>query len=177
MDISTTVEHVVRPPRMRRVVLALVGYAAYIPVALLVGMYFRWFTLGYLLTAAAVLAIVVALTWKYTSLEYEYSITGGIMTLSRIYGGRLRRRLADITVKDASLIAPFEGDYIAQAERYAPERTVDLTADLQHPSVYIMLYETAEKRRGILYFEATDKALRLLSHHNRATVVKRLGDE
>ena len=54
----------------------------------------------------------------------------------------------------------FDGDFIKQAEQYAPERTVDFTSDLQKPDVYFALYETEDQRRGILYFEATERRSR-----------------
>ncbi len=179
MDYTATYEYVVsakKKPTLRLArALALTGYVLYVVILFVIG--FATSILAPMLAFVPLTTwILVWLTWRYVSVEYEYSLTGGVMTLSKIYGGRTRRRVADITVKDASLIAPFEGDYITRAERYAPERTVDLTVDLQRPNVYLMLYETAEQRRGILYFEATDKALRILSYYNRATVIKDLSE-
>ena len=92
------------------------------------------------------------------------------MTLNKILGGRSRKKIAEIRIKDMTLVAPFEGDFIAQAERYSPERTVDFTSDLQKPEVYFALYETEDKRRGILYFEATEQALRILRYYNSQAV-------
>lgn len=180
MDYTATYEYVVsarkKPSYRLARALVLVGYVLYVVVLFTVG--FATSILAPMLAIVPLTTwILVFATWRYVSVEYEYSLTGGVMTLSKIYGGRTRRRIAEIVIKDATLIAPFEGDYIAQAERYAPERTVDLTADLQRPNVYIMLYETAESRRGILYFEATEKALRILYYYNRATVLKELSEK
>ena len=177
MDYTAPYEYVIsakkKPCYRLARAMALVGYVLYVAVLFVVG-----FVTSILAPMLAIVPlttwILVWFTWRYVSVEYEYSLTGGVMTVSKIYGGRTRKRIAEITVKDAVLIAPFEGDHIAEAERYAPERTVDITADLQRPNVYFVLYETAEKRRGILYFEATEKALRILNYYNRATVVKRL---
>lgn len=177
MDYTATYEYVIsakkKPAfRMARALL-LAGYVLYVAVLFVIG--FATSILAPMLAIVPLTTwILVWFTWRYVTVEYEYSLTGGVMTVSKIFGGRTRKRIADIAVKDASLIAPFEGDHIAKAERYAPERTIDITADLQRPNVYFVLYETAEKRRGILYFEATEKALRILNYYNRATVVKRL---
>lgn len=177
MDHTATFEYVVSPKhrpayRLRRL-LAICGYVLYIIALLIVGLVTK---LGAPMLALIPLTtwILVWLTWRYVAVEFEYSLTGGIMTLSRIYGGRTRKRVAEIIIKSMIAITPYEGDYIEAARRYAPERTLDFTADLQHPNVYCALYETAEQRRGILYFEATEHALRILRYYNSSTVVKDL---
>ena len=174
MDHSATYEYVVslknRPKYKLRRALLLAAYILYAAALLVIGVATGWLA-PLLALVPLTLWIIVWLTWKYGMVELEYSLTGGIMTLSKIYGGRTRKKLAKITVKNMSAIMPFEGEYIKQAERYAPERTLDLTSDLQKGNVYIALYETDEARRGILYFEATERALRILKYYNSATVV------
>lgn len=157
--------------RLKRALMVL-GYSVYVVALLIVG-----FTTRLLVPMMALVPlstwILVWLTWRYVAVEYEYSLAGGFMTLNKIYGGRSRKKVAEIRIKDMSMIAPFDGDYIKEAERYAPERTVDFTSDLQKPEVYFALYETEDKRRGILYFEATDQALRILRYYNSQAVVIR----
>ncbi len=157
--------------RLKRVLMVL-GYIVYDVALLIVG-----FTTRLLVPMMALVPlstwILVWLTWRYVAVEYEYSLAGGFMTLNKIYGGRSRKKVADIRIKDMTLIAPFDGDYIKEAERYAPERTIDFTSDLQKPEVYIALYETEDKRRGILYFEVTDQALRILRYYNSQAVAIR----
>ena len=36
--------------------------------------------------------MLVFFTWRYTSVEYEYSVTSGILTFSKIYSGRFRKK-------------------------------------------------------------------------------------
>ena len=180
MDVANTYEYVVslkhRPKYRVRRALLLAGYVLY-ALALLAAALTTKLLAPLLALVPLTEWILVWLTWRYGTVEYEYSLTDGVMTLSKIYGGRTRKRLGEITVRSASAVMPFEGDWIKAAERYAPERTLDLTADLQRPNVYCMLYETKEKRRGILYFEATERALRILRYYNSATVVKPLSEQ
>lgn len=176
MDPSQTYEYVTSPKKQAsyklKRVLMILAYVVYVVALLIVGFTTRLFVPMMALVPLSTW-IIVWLTWRYVSVEYEYSMTGGIMTLNKIYGGRSRKKVADIRIKDMTLIAPFEGEYITQAERYAPERTVDFTSDLQKPEVYIALYETEDKRRGILYFEVTDQALRILRYYNSQAVAVR----
>jgi 3D (Asp-Asp-Asp) domain-containing protein len=63
--------------------------------------------------------IIIFFTWRYVSVEYEYSIISGELTFSKIYGGRSRREVMKMRVRDASLIAPLDGDvYSAKATAY-----------------------------------------------------------
>jgi hypothetical protein len=173
MDLSATYEYVVSPKkqtsyRIKRA-LMLLAYFAYVTVLLIVGLNTRLLVPMMALIPLSTW-IIVWLTWRYVSVEYEYSMTGGVMTLNKIYGGRSRKKMADIRIKGMTLVAPFDGEYVKQAEKYAPERTVDFTSDLQKPEVYFALYETEDKRRGILYFEATEQALKILRYYNSQAV-------
>ena len=173
MDIQSTHEYVVSPKkqpiwRLKRT-LMLLAYIAYVTTLLTVGLNTKLLVPMMALIPLSTW-IIVWLTWRYVSVEYEYSLTGGVMTLNKILGGRSRKKISEIRIKDMTLVAPFEGDFIAQAERYSPERTVDFTSDLQKPEVYFALYETEDKRRGILYFEATEQALRILRYYNSQAV-------
>ena len=173
MDVQSTHEYVVSPKkqpvwRLKRA-LMLAAYVAYVTVLLIVGLNTKLLVPMMALIPLSTW-IIVFLTWRYVSVEYEYSLTGGVMTLNKIYGSRSRKKVTDIRIKNMTLVAPFEGDYIKEAERYAPERTVDFTSDLQKPEVYFALYETEDQRRGILYFEATEQALRILRYYNSQAV-------
>ncbi len=157
--------------RIKRL-LMLLGYVVYVVALLTVG-----FTTRLLVPMLALVPlstwILVWLTWRYVAVEYEYSFAGGMMVLSYIYGGKSRKKIAEIRIKDMSMIAPFEGDYIKEAEKYAPERTIDFTSDLQRDDVYFALYETADARRGILYFEATDQTLKIMRYYNSMALIRR----
>jgi uncharacterized membrane protein YphA (DoxX/SURF4 family) len=169
MDPSLTYEYVASPQKQAsyklKRLLMILAYIAYVAVLLLIG-----FNTRLLIPMLALVPlstwIIVWLTWRYVSVEYEYSLTGGVMTLNKIYGGRSRKRVAEIRIKDMTLIAPFDGEFIRRAEAYAPERTIDFTSDLQKDEVYFALYETEDKRRGILYFEVTEQSLRILRYYN-----------
>ena len=79
--------------------------------------------------------MLVFFTWRYVSVEYEYSIVSGSMILCKICGGRIRRRKAEIRIKNMHAIAPYDGAYIKAAQEYAPEVTLDFTSSMQSPLV------------------------------------------
>ena len=125
--------------------------------------------------------IIIYFTWRYTSVEYEYSILSGELTFSKIHGGRSRRTQMTVRLRDASLIAPLDGDvYSAKATAYQPVKEFSAISSLTAPDIYFMLFElenpkTGKKERAIFYFEATAGALKTCRFYNpSATVVTKV---
>ena len=125
--------------------------------------------------------IIVYFTWRFVSVEYEYSIMSGELTFSKIYGNKSRRKQMSMRLRDASLIAPLDGDvYSAKATAYQPEREFSAISSLKAPDIYFMLFElenpkTGKKERAIFYFEATAGALKCCRFYNQsATVVTKV---
>ena len=117
-------------------------------------------------------AILVYFTWLYTCVEYEFSVISGILTVTKIYGNRRRRKLLDMTIRDASCIAPANrSDAKRQAESYRPEKTVTAISSQKSPDVYIALFEDKNEKKTILYFEPDEKLLKLLKFYNSSTII------
>lgn len=121
--------------------------------------------------------IFVFFTWRYVSVEYEYSITSGELIFSKIYGGRSRRTRLKMRLCDARLIAPLDdGEYSARATAYQPEIEFSAISSLKAPDIYFILFEledkkTGSKKRAIFYFEATALALKVCRFYNQAATV------
>ena len=86
----------------------------------LIGVYFvilsAWFVVAirYALNATvlvlapiSVLATVL-LTWKYASVEYEYSFSAGTFTFSKIYGKSKRKTVFSAEIKCMTLAKPYD---------------------------------------------------------------------
>ena len=122
--------------------------------------------LGAPLVALAPLALWIAvfLTWRYTKIEYEYSITSGILTFSEIYGGRSRKVITEFKLKDCLAIAPLS----ELGKRDAEETHIKYSAlsDLNSPSAYFASFDDEKGRRCVFLFEATEKALKICRFYN-----------
>lgn len=123
--------------------------------------------------------MLIFATWRYVSVEYEYSITSGVFTFTKVFGGRSRKKILEVALKDAILIAPLDDERArTAAERYHPGREFHAISSLSSPDVYFILFEyenkkEKEKRRGILYFEATEKALSICRFYNKSATTVR----
>ena len=174
MEGQNMYEYVVSPAkqpvwRLKRI-LAIIGYIVYALTVFGVGAYTRL-----LLPVIALVPlstwILIFFTWRYVAVEYEYSFVSGSMTLNKILGGRARRKVLEVRIKELHMIAPYDGDYIKKAEEFKPEKSYDFVSSMQSPDLYFALFETPEGRRGIIYFEATKPALKILRYYNSDTVM------
>lgn len=117
--------------------------------------------------------MLVFFTWRYVVIEYEYSITSGVITFSRIYNGRSRRVVTEIKIKSASVIAPL-GDRIQRSrlEAYAPEVIYSALSSEDSPDAYFMIYPDGQGKKCAFLFEATAQSIKICRFYNApATVV------
>lgn len=113
------------------------------------------------------LALLVFLTWRYTTVEYECSFTSGELTISKIYGGRTRRELASLRLRDCIMIAPATDRlWSEKAELFRADETVSALSSPDAPDAYFAAFEGEDGTRGLVYFEATQKALRICHFYN-----------
>ena len=124
MNEFSTYEFVVNQRIEGRWLLARIGlvflYTAYALGLLILGLQTR--IIAPLLALIPVtLWIIVFVTWRYTDVEYEYSITSGELTFAKIFGSRSRRRQLVITLRDAVSIAPWDnGEHSKRAADRQP---------------------------------------------------------
>lgn len=116
--------------------------------------------------------MIVYATWKYTKPEYEYSVTSGRVTFSIIYGRRSRKEMLTFTIKECLQIAPAtDGDYLAMLEEYNPEVIYSAVSTVDSPDKYYAAFESADGKRCVFYFEATEKMLKLCRNYNASHTV------
>ena len=111
--------------------------------------------------------------WKIFNCELEYSITSGIMTFSRIYGGMKRKKVLEVTIKDFREIAPRTPESDAELKARGVSKTYMFAS---HSTAEDQDYATFEENGQlcVVYFEATEKTLKLLRYYNHTTVVTKV---
>ncbi len=154
------------------------GYVLYVVILLFVGIFTR-IIVPLLALIPVTLWMIVFCTWRYVKVEYEYSITSGIFTLSNVYGNRSRKKMLEIPIKDMTVVAPYNSEFpdqIADADekiqRFAPEVEHKAVSSFDSPDVYYALYSDKNTgERGIIWFEATEKALKIFKFYNSTAAV------
>jgi hypothetical protein len=130
-------------------------------------------TIFYLAVLPLAMLGVVLYFWKIFNCELEYSMTSGIMTFSRIYGGLKRKKILELTIKDFRGIAPRTAESDAKLKAQGVAKTYMFAS---HSTAEDQYYATFEEN-GILcvvYFEATEKTLKILRYYNPVTVVTKV---
>ena len=111
--------------------------------------------------------------WKIFNCELEYSMTSGMMTFSRIYGSMKRRKVLDLTIKDFRECAPRTAESDAKLKARGIAKTYSFASHSTAADQYYALFE----QNGdlcVVYFEATEKALKILRYYNPVTVVTKV---
>ena len=130
-------------------------------------------TIFYLAVLPLCLLGVVLYFWKIFNCELEYSMISGQMTFSRIYGSRKRTKVLEVTIKDFREIAPRTAESDAKLKAQGVAKTYMFAS---HSTAEDQYYATFEEN-GILcvvYFEATEKTLKILRYYNPVTVVTKV---
>lgn len=110
--------------------------------------------------------ILVLATWRYTQVTNEYRIEVGEIIFTRIYGNRSRKELIKLRIReDVQEVFPAED---ARGGNYA--KVYDFRGSVNTPDAYCLVFTGSKDERCIVYFEATRKAIKLLSLYNPAVV-------
>lgn len=114
--------------------------------------------------------MLIFFTWRFVSPEYEYAMLSGEITFTTIWGGKTRKKLFSVNIKDFSAIAPYDEAAEAFVSAQKCNRDFRCMSSLQAPDLYYGIF-MLEDEKCVVYFEATEKALKILKYYNRVTVV------
>ena len=161
-----------------RKILLMILYIVYVGIALATGLTVR-IVVPLLALIPVTLWIIIFFTWRYTNIEYEYSMTSGVLTFTEIYGGRSRKKMAEFRIKDAVAILPLSDEETAKkVQKFDPMINYCAIPQKNARDTYVALYLDenvkigGKPRHNAFTFVATGQALKILKYYNpTATVV------
>ena len=130
-------------------------------------------TIFYLAILPMALLGVVLYFWKIFNCELEYSMTSGMMTFSRIYGGIRRKKVLDVVIKDFRTCAPRTPETDAKLKAQGVEKIYMFASHSTADDQYCATFDQ-DGQLCAVYFEATEKALKILRYYNPTTVVTKV---
>ncbi|MBQ9805627.1 MAG: hypothetical protein IJW49_03870 [Clostridia bacterium] len=130
-----------------------------------------WFQLivPFLALIPLTLWIIVLLTWQFTQIEYEYSFFAGVLTVCRIRGGRSRKKLAEITIREIAEFYPCTEEFASKIDAFREEKTIFAASSVSATGLCVALWNDEENGKTALYFEPNEKALKILKYYNPST--------
>ncbi len=112
---------------------------------------------------------------RYVQIEYEYNIVSGGFLVNYIYGRKTRKPwLNPVNISSMDTIAPYSGSYKSDAEKNIYDIRYEAVAYMAHPDNYYATFTNENGQKCIVFFQATNKMLKLFSFHNRNTVIREL---
>ena len=132
----------------------------------------------------AVVALLIDLAihlllWKRTQIEYEYAMTGGVLTFSRIYGKSARHVVFSVNMKELQAAFPYGsaagerllGEYAPEVQHFA--LATQNAEDNKEKEIWCCIFEDEDEKTVAFYFELTDNAYRFLKIYASGVTEKR----
>ena len=115
--------------------------------------------------------MLVFATWRFVNVEYEYVIESGIITFSKIYGGRTRRPAMVFDIRDAERILPFTEKSTARLlDDFDPTKEYSFIDSPSSPDALIALCSDENGNHITVAFTADDRLYRIIRLYNSAAV-------
>lgn len=153
--------------------IAIVALAAIFTLAVLfLAMKFPGFAslafIGFLL-----IGIGVWFLWRFVEVEFEYAIVQGEIRVEKILGRRKRKPLGTFQIKSAEWIGP-AGDVPDALKRAGEAAVIFAAAAMDAPETYGAVFPGENGKKTVLYFECTEKALKVISFYNPSHTQKKV---
>ena len=163
-------EYVIKPKkdgknRTRRALLLLL-YVAFVIAWLFFGFFTR-ILVPLLALIPLTTWMLVFFTWRYVNVEYEYSVESGVVTFSKIYGGRSRRAVLSFDLRDAEVILPLGEHSTRRAlDDFDPRREYFFAESEETPDSFVALCTDEDGEKLSVSFTADARLLRLMKLYN-----------
>jgi len=115
--------------------------------------------------------MLVFFTWRYVSIEHEYTMASGTITFTEIYGRRSRKQVFEYKIKEMTKIAPVSDPYKNDYDAKDIEIRYDFRGSSSSPDAYFFTFKNSAGKSGVVFFEATAKALKIFRFYNPSATV------
>ena len=132
-----------------------------------------WFVFGSGTGLYALMALIpltlwmfIFATWRYSCVEYEYSVISGKLTVSKIYGGRSRKKALELDLRTVETALPLNEK---QTERllddFDPQSETAFLTHRGSSEAYALLFKD-EDVRTVVYIEVNERMMKTLKLYN-----------
>lgn len=168
---ATTVEYIIKQKNEGRVlrnkVLAIIGYIfLFITLALvIVNLSAPLLHIPFLLIDVAFCAMVAFVSQKFLSVEFEIVMGGGELTLTKLYGKSIRKRMTSIPINSISEVGLYDDAAYEKLCTLSLQKDYICVSSMSAPVIYYALFDE-EKDRCVLYFEIDERGIKYLRSNN-----------
>ncbi len=109
--------------------------------------------------------ILIFFTWRYTQVAYEYSFWGGELKVRRLLGERSGKKLAEVKIRDLKHIYLCHADNREKIKDFSADTEIFAASSPDSERLVALLWTDENNKNVILYFEADEKAIRILKYY------------
>ena len=113
--------------------------------------------------------ILIFYTWRYVNIEYEYYEESGVITFTKIYDNRARKKILTFAIRSAELIIP-RAEAEERVVEYDPRREYDFTISTDDPEAYTALFVNDEGEKVALSFTVSERLKKSIRFYNRTAL-------
>lgn len=149
--------------RFLKTIIIAVAVAVFLAIAFLI----ITFASATIITLPMIVVLIVYAAfvfWKYTRIEYDYTIASGNLTMCVVYGGRKRKELFDIHISAADSITDFGGKSLDKP--VAADKVYICLSSNEAKSIVCITFTDADGNNCAAYIEAEKKAKSVLKFYN-----------
>ena len=106
--------------------------------------------------------LIILITRKYLSIEYEYCFCQSTLTISKIYGKSKRKAIIDVDMTKLVLVCPATEENIQKADNLKPERKIISVSSEYASDIYLLVTGEENEPRILVFIEADERALTIL---------------
>jgi len=110
---------------------------------------------------------------RFTKVEYEYAIYGGLMNIAAVYDNKSRKELISAKIAEMPVIAPLNGNRADAFNASDIAKRYDFSSSKDFPDRYFFIYFHPKQGKIAVIFNATEKMIGIMRFYNaQNTVVK-----
>ena len=118
--------------------------------------------------------ILVFFTWRFVSIEYRYETVSGGIKFYTVYGGKKKKMMLDMRIKDFEEISPVDYDSKVRISSMKIDNSYNLArSENDDTDKYFATFKDSDGKSCIVYFEVTEQALKILRFYNSNTTVSK----
>ena len=115
--------------------------------------------------------ILIFYTWRYVNIEYEYYEESGVITFTKIYDNRARKKIISFSIRSAEVIMPRASEETERrVAEYDPKREYDFAISPDDPEAYTALFVNEDNERVAVSFTVNERLKKSLKFYNRSAI-------
>ena len=179
MENFETYEYVIVPKKSKKQIVKKILF-----ITLYVVFVLAWLFFGVVSNLPSLLALIpitlwmlIFATWRYVNIEYEYSVVSGVITFSKIYGGRSRKHLGELDIRQVSELLRLSDPFTERRlDGFDPTAGDNFLSSRDSETAYAAIYTDEDGTKCVVYLEVLPMLMKSFKIYN-SPVVKKLNEK